>query len=214
MRQSPFPAKNNPVDGLEEIALELGCEPPLGSLERLAEFASLIGKWNRRKRIVGSHDPKEIIGVHLADCLALAGRLQRSGQTGKTLLDVGSGAGLPGLALSLLLPTVRISLCEVSEKRVAFLFHARRKLGAPVDVLHENVHEVIDRSLRFDHVVSRAVFEPQQWLEIGQRCVQPTGSVWCMVTARQQEQCQIQGESYHYSVAGDRKRLLVRVSAK
>jgi 16S rRNA (guanine527-N7)-methyltransferase len=200
------------VDDLKRLALKLGCRTPQGAPERLAAYADLIQRWNRRKRIVGSRNPEEIIGIHLADCMAFAGRLQRMDRPHQTLLDVGSGAGLPGLALSLLLPSMEFSLCEVSEKRVAFLHHARRVLDARIDILHEDVNVLVDRSIKFDHAVSRAVFEPNEWLDIGRRCVHPNGNIWCMLTDRQQEQCQLQGEMHRYTVGGDRKRVLIKVS--
>ncbi len=200
------------VDDLQKLALRLGCTTPQGATERLAAYADLIQRWNRRKRIVGSRKPEEIVGIHLADCMAFAGRLQRMGQPQETLLDVGSGAGLPGLALSLLVPSMDFSLCEVSEKRVAFLHHARRVLDARIDILHEDVNVLADRSIQFDHAVSRAVFEPKEWLDIGQRCVHSTGSIWCMLTERQQEQNQLQGEMHRYTVGGNRKRVLIKVS--
>jgi len=205
--------KQNPVAALEEIASALDCELPQGALDGLAQYVSLILRWNRRKRIVGSRDPDEIVGVHLADCLALAGRLQRLAKNGETLLDVGSGAGLPGLAISLLVPELAVSLCEVSEKRVAFLHQARRALNAPFEVLHQDVHRLSEQSLRYDHVVSRAVFEPEQWVVIGRSCVPPSGSVWCMLTERQREQFSLPGDDYRYTVAGDRRRSLLRLSA-
>lgn len=202
--------RNSPVCALEDLALALGCKPPPGALESLAEFAELIQRWNRRKRILGSRDSGEIVGVHLADCLALAGRLQQLEPHGQTLLDVGSGAGLPGLALSLLVPTLSTSLCEVSEKRVAFLHHARRVLHARFDIFHQDVHELAPGSA-FDHVVSRAVFEPGKWLEIGRRCVRSTGCIWCMLTHGQQERLHISGEAHRYTVAGGRRRVLLRL---
>lgn len=206
MAKSP-PEEKRPVAALKDLASELGCVPPSGALERLAEFVVLIQKWNRRKRIVGTRDAAEIVGVHLADAMALAGRLQRLEPQGQRLLDVGSGAGLPGMALSLLIPTVQTSLCEVSEKRVAFLHHARRALGATCEILHEDVHQL--KELDFDHAVSRAVFEPPQWLDVGRGCVGPRGRVWCMLTQRQHEAFQMGGESFPYSVAGERKRILL-----
>jgi len=198
------------VTTLKDLALDLGCETQTGVLEGLADFTELILRWNRRKRIVGSRDPREIVGVHLADCLAMAGRLQRIAPHGQTLVDVGSGAGLPGLGLSLLVPTLRTSLCEVSEKRVAFLHHARGTLGAQVEILHEDVHDLARRSPGFDHAVSRAVFEPLQWQEIGRRCVHTRGCVWSMLTQRQQDEVRVSGEAFRYAVAGSRGRVLVR----
>jgi 16S rRNA (guanine527-N7)-methyltransferase len=206
LAKSP-PEEKVPVKALEELASELGCEPPSGALERLSQYVALILRWNRRKRIVGTKDAAEIVGVHLADAMALAGRLQKLESQGQRLLDVGSGAGLPGMALSLLIPTVQTSLCEISEKRVSFLHHARRALGAPCEILHEDVHRLGE--LDFDHAVSRAVFEPPQWLEVGRRCVRPRGRVWCMLTMRQHEAFQMGGEVFPYSVAGDRKRILL-----
>jgi 16S rRNA (guanine527-N7)-methyltransferase len=178
-------------------------------LSRLVVYTALIQRWNRRKRIVGNRDLSGIVGVHLADAIALAGRLQLLAPAGQTLLDVGSGAGLPGLAVALLIPELHTVLCEVSEKRVSFLHHARQTLDVEVEILHEDVHLLMNRGRRFDHVVSRAVFEPPQWVAIGKRCVHTAGRLWCMLTARQQESYNIQGEAFRYSVDGDRDRVLL-----
>lgn len=203
----------NVVDRLAQVAVEHGCEASASTLDQLAQHAALIQRWNRRKRIVGSRDPEDLLEVHLADGLALAGRMQSWVSEGQTFLDVGSGAGLPGLAVALLLPTLQTHLCEVSEKRVAFLHHARSVLKVSVTILHEDVHRLIEQGARFDHVVSRAVFEPKQWFDLGRSCVKCGGHLWCMLTARQHgEILTPAGAQVHrYAVAGDRERVLYRI---
>jgi 16S rRNA (guanine527-N7)-methyltransferase len=200
---------DDPSETLARLASAHNCDPGTKGIARLAELAALITRWNRRKRIVGTRDPEEILTVHLADSLALAGRLQQLSCEGESFLDVGSGAGLPGLAVALLVPGLRCSLCEVSEKRVAFLHQARRRLGVEVEILHEDVERLCQRGARFHHVVSRAVFEPLRWVAVARRCVETRGRIWAMVTQRQLDAEPLGGQVHSYVVAGHRERRLV-----
>ncbi len=204
------PTQKISVDRMAALAPTVGCHASADVLEKLAAFAELIQRWNRRKRIVGRATAEELVGVHLADAMALAGQLQQH-RTGSTLLDVGSGAGLPGFAVALLVPDLQVTLCEVSEKRVSFLHHARRTLEATVQIVHEDVHRLIEQDLRFDHVVSRAVFEPRRWLQIGRQCVADQGQLWFMLTHRQWSSELLGGETYSYEVLGQRQRVLLRL---
>jgi 16S rRNA (guanine527-N7)-methyltransferase len=204
------PPSTIPLSLLKSWAERLSCEAPTEALDTLCRYGELIAHWNRKKRLVGRATAAEIAGIHLADALALAGQLQRLAARG-TLLDVGSGAGLPGFALAVLLPQLEVSLCDVSEKRVAFLHHARARLQVDVTVLHEEVARIIDRGERYDHVVSRAVFEPRRWLEIGEACLAKGGHLWAMLTAEQFERETFPKACHEYEVEGDRKRILLRM---
>jgi 16S rRNA (guanine527-N7)-methyltransferase len=203
------PSLDDPSETLSRLASAHDCDPGPNGIAQLGMLAALIVRWNRKKRMVGTRDPEEILTVHLADALALGGRLQRLARRGESFLDVGSGAGLPGLAVAVLVPALRCSLCEVSEKRVAFLHHARRELGVEVNILHEDVERLCQRGARFHHVVSRAVFDPLRWVEVARRCVEPRGRIWAMVTQRQLEAEPLGGQVHSYSVAGPRERRLV-----
>ena len=94
--------------------------------DRLMRFAALIEAANPVYRLVGA-DRRRLITHHLLDSLAAVPAL-RAVEPRATLLDVGSGAGLPGIPLALALPESRVVLVERSARRAAFLNHVRREL--------------------------------------------------------------------------------------
>ena len=94
--------------------------------DRLMRFAALIEAANPVYRLVDA-DRRRLITHHLLDSLAALPAL-REIEPRATLLDVGSGAGLPGIPLALALPESRVILVERSARRAAFLNHVRREL--------------------------------------------------------------------------------------
>ncbi|MDX9999736.1 MAG: class I SAM-dependent methyltransferase [Polyangia bacterium] len=155
---------------------------------RLASFLELVARWNPRVRLVGSAEPSSLVGVHLADSLALARAMTQaaSESTCMELLDVGSGAGFPGFALALILTASKISLCEISEKKLAFLYEAERRLGAGVQILPIRAEELAEKGKRFPQVTSRATFSPMEWRAIGTRLCEAGGRIWSF-WSREQE---------------------------
>ena len=110
-------------DGLHRLGL--GGDDKLR--DRLARFAALIAAANRVYRLVEA-DRRRLITHHLLDSLAAVPAL-RAVEPRATLLDVGSGAGLPGVPLALALPESRVTLVERSARRAAFLNHVLRELA-------------------------------------------------------------------------------------
>ena len=96
-------------------------------LDRLERFAALIEAANPVYRLVDA-DRRRLVTHHLLDCLAAVPAL-RGVEPRATLLDVGSGAGLPGVPLALALPDSRVILVERSARRAVFLNHVRRELA-------------------------------------------------------------------------------------
>lgn len=157
---------------------------------QIAEYLALIAHWNPRVRLVGRSDPDTLVQVHLADALALAKAMEghpRAGELPLRLVDVGSGAGLPGFALRMILPSAEISLCEISEKRVSFLFEAERRLGVGVEILAMRAQDLASSGRRFPHVVSRATFEPSEWRTLGRQLSAEGGLVWSLWTEEQEQ---------------------------
>lgn len=118
----------------------------------LAEFLQLLERWNRVHNLTAIADADELIDRHLIESLALAPLL-----AGRTIADVGSGAGLPGLPLALAEPGREFTLIESRAKRVGFLRHVVGELGlGNVGVSHGRVED-----LRFEQpfgtVLARAV---------------------------------------------------------
>ncbi len=110
----------------------LGLDPALAS--RLLDYLALLLKWNGVHNLTAVRDPLAMLRQHLLDSLAVAGPLgqrlpQRQGAPCGRVLDVGSGAGLPGVVLALAWPQAAVQLVEPVGKKAAFLRQCRLELG-------------------------------------------------------------------------------------
>ena len=133
---------------------QLGVCLDAGQLDRLMEFIGLLGKWNRAYNLTAIDDPQRMVSHHLLDSLAIAPYLARL--SANRVLDVGSGAGLPGIPLAIALAKTRFALLDSNGKKCRFLVQARQQLAlANIDVEQCRVeHYRPDRP--FDVIVSRA----------------------------------------------------------
>ncbi|HWW22665.1 MAG TPA: 16S rRNA (guanine(527)-N(7))-methyltransferase RsmG, partial [Edaphobacter sp.] len=101
--------------------------PPPEILPQLSLYLDLLLKWNARTNLTAIRDPEEIVRRHFGESLFAA---QHIGPC-DTLLDLGSGAGFPGLPIALLHPEVRVTLAESQNKKSTFLREAARTLALP-----------------------------------------------------------------------------------
>jgi 16S rRNA (guanine527-N7)-methyltransferase len=144
--------------------------------DALVAWLDLVATWNARIDLTAARSADELVDLMLADAIVIAPELA----PGTRIVDVGSGAGAPGLAIGLLRPDVSVTLAEPLQKRVAFL---RTVLGTVactnVEVVRERAE---DLAAPFDAAISRATFAPAEWLEIATRIAAPEGSIWVLVT--------------------------------
>lgn len=126
--------------------------------------------------LVGSTDPDEI-QVHIRDSLAAADSVPR----GARLVDLGSGAGFPGVPIALARPDVTVTLLEVRERRVSFLRHVARSVDAEIEVLRGRIEDV--PSEPYDVVTLRAVASPAEAVRLGRLWAKPDGEIWIWTTA-------------------------------
>lgn len=125
----------------------------------LARFAELIRHWNRFASLISRRDERRIEERHLQDSLSLVAVLETLASPGR-IADVGSGAGLPGIPLAIVLPGAHVTLIERSAKKSRFLQQAVMQLGLPnVDVVCDDVAAV---AAQFDVIVARAVMAPRR----------------------------------------------------
>ena len=126
--------------------------------EVLARFAELIRHWNRFASLVSRRDERRIEERHLRDSLSLVAVLEAMEKSPARIADVGSGAGLPGIPLAVVLPGAHVTLIERSAKKSRFLQQAIMHLGLPnADVVCDDVADV---GGHFDVIVARAVMSP------------------------------------------------------
>lgn len=151
--------------GLSELGIETSSAP-------LLQYLSLLTKWNRAYNLTAIRDMDAMISRHLLDSLAINRLIH-----GQRLLDVGSGAGLPGIPLALIHPELEVVLLDSNGKKTRFLQEAKRQLGLDnieiVQTRVENYHP----STQFDTLVSRAFSSLAQILTWTQHLVAPQG-VW------------------------------------
>ena len=125
---------------------------------QLSGYVELLVRWNRVHNLTSIRDPDRILTHHLLDCLAAVPPLRRQGDARdgwKRLLDVGSGAGLPGLVFAVMQPETEVTCVDSVGKKTAFISHAAAKLGMTnVRVIHDRAERV--RSADFDLICSRA----------------------------------------------------------
>lgn len=118
--------------GMAELSL-----PEAGAAARLARYVALLARWNRVYNLTAVREPRAMVARHVLDSLAIAPWLQ-----GPTVLDVGSGAGLPGIPLAVTHPALHFHLLDSSGKRTRFMTQMLAELELTnVDVVRARVED-------------------------------------------------------------------------
>lgn len=146
--------------GLEELGLS--CRVPDGAAGKLAAYGRLLLEKNQVMNLTAIRDEDGVARLHMLDCAALL-NLPGVEFKGKRLIDVGTGAGFPGLVLKILVPTLEVTLLDSLQKRLDWLSETAAALGLEgVTTLHaraeEQSHQPGYRD-SFDYATARAVAE-------------------------------------------------------
>ena len=130
-----------------------GIELQAHELEALDRYLRILEQWSARMNLVATRSRDEIIDRHLIDSLALA----RWARTARVAVDLGSGAGFPGVPLAVIAPRVRFHLIEPRTKRSSFLRHVARTIGLRNVEVWEASAETWRIDEEVDLVVARAI---------------------------------------------------------
>jgi 16S rRNA (guanine527-N7)-methyltransferase len=178
------------------------------ALPSLETWLGLLEAWNARIDLTAARTPESLIDLMVADAMVLAKHVPEEAQ----VVDVGAGAGAPGLALALLRPDLRVTLVEPLGKRASFL---RTVVGTVdrVDVQIERKRgEALDSPGPWEVAVSRATLAPPKWLDLGTKVTKTGGTVWVLLTtdaAPLEARAVLEGElSYSWPLTGAARRAL------
>ena len=137
------------------------------TLDRLARYHALLTEWNARIDLTAVLEPEEMVDRHYLDSAAplALGLIPQ----GARVIDVGTGAGLPGIPLCILRPDLRVTLLDAQRKRVTFLQAAIEALDLPAQAVHMRAEDAARDEARreaYDVAVSRAVAATPTLLEL------------------------------------------------
>jgi len=147
MREYPENWNSQLDTGLQQMGLELS----QAQQQKLLKYLALLMKWNRAYNLTAIRDPEEMVSRQLLDSLSILPLIH-----GRRILDVGTGAGLPGIPLAICLPDVSFTLLDSNGKKIRFVQQVKLELGLDnVEVQHSRV-EQLDNVMGFDTITSRA----------------------------------------------------------
>ena len=163
--------------GLELLGLALAEK----QVAQLVSFCLELAKWNRKVNLLAKDTPlHDIVDKHLLDSLTLVPLLNRLLPAGGTLLDVGSGAGFPGLPVKIACPAWKITLLEPRERRCIFLRHIIRTMALPGICVEPTRIEEGRLQAAYQVITGRAVAEVPSFLAMVAGLATPETCVICM----------------------------------
>jgi 16S rRNA (guanine527-N7)-methyltransferase len=157
--------------GVAELGLSLGRD----DRSKLLRYLALLEKWNQVYNLTAIRDRGKMVSGHLLDCLAVIPYM-----TGTRVLDVGSGAGFPGIPVAVARPDIQVALLDGNHKKAAFLRQAVADLQLKnASVVCERVEEW-QAAEKFDCVISRAFAEIAEFIVLTQHLLAPGGVLAAM----------------------------------
>ena len=158
---------------IERGLVALRLEPHSEVVEKLEQYLTLITKWNKVTNLTSIDNPEEMVVIHLLDSLSIQPYLG-----GHRILDVGSGAGLPGIPLAIINQDKGFILLDSNGKKTRFMVQATIELGIKnIEVVQSRVQEFKGE---FDHVVSRAFAGTNDFVKTCSHLLAPGGSLLAM----------------------------------
>ena len=159
---------------LRSIFAALGLVPVDEQMRGLLAYLELLERWNATYNLTAVRDREAMLVQHLADCLAVVSPLSRRLGSGR-LLDVGSGGGLPGVVLAIMLPTVQVFCVDAVGKKAAFVQQVAATLALPnLRGLHARVETL--KEAAFELITSRAFASLEDFTRMTRPLLAPGGA--------------------------------------
>lgn len=139
---------------------QLGLSMPAEQQKRMLAFLTFLQQWNRAYNLTAIHDIDKMVTYHVLDSLSIAPYL-----TGNRIIDVGTGAGFPGIPLAFFYPKKQLTLLDSNGKKTRFLIQAKAAFAIDnIDIIHSRVERYHTEPC-FDTVIFRAVKPIQEMID-------------------------------------------------
>lgn len=163
--------KNILESGLSDIGLTLSSE----KVKQLLHYHQLLIKWNKAYNLTAVRDPAEMVSRHLLDSLIISPLIE-----GQRFLDVGTGAGLPGIVLAITFPDREFDLLDSNGKKTRFLFQVKTELALNnIEIFNSRV-EKHALGQPYDGIFSRAFATLEDMLRGSQHLLAESGHYYAM----------------------------------
>ena len=153
--------------GMDNLGFEIMSE----NIDKLLIYKDLLLKWNKSINLTSIKN-KEIVTHHFLDCLAVIPFIKSS-----SLLDVGTGAGLPGIVIAIIKPDIKISLIDKVGKKIAFIKRVLAELDIKNVQTHHSRIELMTSEEKYDGIISRAFSNMGDFVQITKHLLKKQG-VW------------------------------------
>lgn len=155
---------------LEQGLASLDIDLPPAAQEKLLAYATLLYKWNKTYSLTAMREQDKAVSHHLLDSLAVLPFVPAG-----SLLDVGSGGGMPGIPLAIAHPDLQVTLLDSNSKKTAFLRQAAIELALPNISVHCGRVEQYHPAIGFSAITSRAFSELVDFVSLSLHLLAPTG---------------------------------------
>lgn len=185
---------NNPDLTSLQKQLRQGCEQLGLSLteqqqQLMLQYLQLLIKWNKAYNLTAVREPQAMVNLHLLDSLALLPYLPKASAR-QQWLDVGTGAGLPGIVLAIMYPQHQLHLLDSNGKKTRFLQQVVHELSLANVVIYHQRLEQLQKPAFFDAIFSRAFSELQTMINWCGNLLQADGHYYAMKGQQPQQELQ------------------------
>ena len=178
-----------PLDLLKEKAAEYGVNLDDKALERFDLYAKLLVEWNEKINLTAITEPEEIVIKHFLDCLTVFSKVEI--KEGAKIIDVGTGAGFPGLVMLIARPDLEMTLMDSLNKRLTVIKDILEKLELTADVVHSRAEDSGQNKAyreKYDFSTARAVSNLRDLTEYCLPFVKVGGCFIAMKAAKAEEE--------------------------
>lgn len=174
------------IQGCEELGLSLTNE----QCEHLFSYVKLLDKWNKVYNLSSIRDPHEMVSRHILDSLTILPYL-----SGNSLLDVGTGAGLPGIPIAIAKPELAVTLLDTNSKKTRFLQQVKAELSlSNITVVHARVEQA--NLPKFAMITTRAFASIDDIIALTGRHCDDAGSLLLMKGVRPDDELQAMNSEF------------------